>query len=54
MREWDSRLSLEEAGRRKSNWVFLLNVFILLKSCLNEEQGIEGGNRFEGQFEDCV
>ena len=48
------RLSLEEAGRRKSNWVFLLNMFILVKSCLNEELGLEGGKNLKGQFEECV
>lgn len=45
MREWDARLSLEDAGRRKSNRGFFLNVFILEKLCLNEEQGCEGGNK---------
>lgn len=45
MREWDARLSLEDAGRRKSNWVFLLSMFVLVKSCLNEEQGLEGGKK---------
>lgn len=45
MREWDERLSLEDAGRRKSNWVFLLNMFILMKSCLNEEQRLEDGKK---------
>lgn len=54
MREWDARLSLEDAGRRKSNWVFLLSMFILVKSCLNEEQGLEGGKNLEGQFEEFV
>lgn len=49
------RLSLEDAGRRKSNWVFLLNVLILVKSCLNEEQGLEGGKKnLKGQFEEGV
>lgn len=45
MREWDARLSLEDAGRRKSNRGFFLNVFILVKLCLNEEQGREEGNK---------
>lgn len=55
MREWDARLSLEDAGRRKSNWVFLLNLFILVKWCLNGQQGREEGKRnLKEQFEECV
>lgn len=55
MRERDARLSLEDAGRRKSKWVFLLSMFILVKSCLNEEQGLEEGKKNpKGQFEEFV
>lgn len=39
MREGDA------AGGRKSNWVFLLNMFILVKSYLNEEQGLAEGKK---------
>lgn len=52
MREWDARLSLEDAGRRKSNRVFLLNMFVLVRSCLYRSKALKEETGLKEQSEE--